>query len=191
MPKSPIRIVAVEKAIHVIRGHRVMLDQDLARLYEVPTKSLNLAVKRNEARFPGDFRFQLTVEEAADLRFQSETSNGRGGRRYLPWAFTQEGVAMLSGILNSPRAIAANVEIMRAFVKLRHALVVNAELAQRLAVVEAKLDQHRAELGKVTSETGRALAEHEKHIRIVFETIRQLMAEDEPKPPTKVGFRLH
>lgn len=191
MPKTVTVIAGVERAIHVIRGQRVMLDEGLARLYEVPTKSLNLAVKRNAARFPADFRFQLTDDEAAALRFQSATSKGRGGRRYLPWAFTQEGVAMLSGVLNSPRAVAANVEIMRAFVKMRQAIAVNAELAKRLAVVEAKLDQHRAELGQGMAETGKTLAEHAKHIRIVFETIRRLMAEeDDPTPAPKVGFKL-
>ena len=82
--------VTIEQSIHYVRGQRVMLDADLARLYEVPTKALNLAVKRNEARFPDDFRFQLTEDEAAALRFQTETSKGRGGRRYLPWVFTQE-----------------------------------------------------------------------------------------------------
>ncbi len=151
----------------------------------------NQAVKRNEDRFPEDIRFQLTAEEDANLRSQSVTSSQHGGRRYLPWVFTQEGVAMLSGVLNSPRAIAVNVEIMRAFVKMRQAIAVNAELAKRLAVVEAKLDQHRAEFGKATGETSKTLAEHEKHIRIVFETIRRLMAEEEPTPPARVGFKLH
>lgn len=190
MPKSVAPVVSVERSIHVVRGHRIVIDEDLARLYEVPTKSLNLAVKRHAARFPADFRFQLTTEEADALRFQIETSKGRGGRRYLPWAFTQEGVAMLSGVLNSQRAIAVNIEIMRAFVKLRHAIAMNAEFAKRLALVEAKLDQHRAEFGKGMLETGKALAERDKHIRIVFETIRRLMADDDPKPPARVGFKL-
>jgi hypothetical protein len=178
------------RSIHVVRGQRVMLDEDLARLYEVPTKSLNLAVKRNRGRFPIDFCFQLTAEETTSLRFQSETSKNRGGRRYLPWVFTQEGIAMLSGVLSSPRAIAVNIEIMRAFVALRRALTLNDEIAKRLAVVEAKLDQHRAEFASMTTKTGAALAEHDQHIRIVFETIRRLMADDEPKPPARVGFDL-
>jgi hypothetical protein len=100
-------------------------------------------------------------------------------------------MAMLSGVLNSPRAVAVNVEIMRAFVKLRQAVALNAEFAKRLAVIEATLAQHRAELGQGLTATGKTLAEHEKHIRIVFETLRQLMAEGEPKPPPRVGFRLH
>lgn len=191
MPKSVVPVVAVERSILVLRGQRVLLDVDLARLYGVPTKAFNQAVKRNKTRFPNDFRFQLTTEEADDLRSQSVTSSQHGGRRYLPWVFTQEGVAMLSGVLGSPRAVAVNIEIMRAFVKMRQAIAVNAELAKRLAVVEANLEQHRAELGKVTVETGKTLAEHEKHIRVVFETIRRLMTEEEPKPPARVGFKLH
>ncbi len=105
-------------------------------------------------------------------------------------AFTEQGVAMLSSVLNSERAIAVNIEIMRTFVKLRQAITVNSELAKRLAVVEAKLDQHRAELGKNLVETGKTLAEHEKHIRVVFETIRQLMVEEIPKAPGRIGFKL-
>ncbi len=190
MARAVIPILTAEKAIHHLRGQRVMLDEDLARLFGVTTKVFNQAVKRNGKRFPKDFRFQLTPEETGLLRSQIVTSSPHGGRRYLPWAFTQEGVAMLSGVLNSPRAIAANVAIMRAFVKLRQAIAVNAELAKRLAVVEAKLDQHRAEFGKTASETARTLAEHDEHIRIVFETIRRLMVEDDPKPPVRVGFKL-
>ena len=139
-----------------------------------------------------NFRFPLTAEETAALRFQNEISKARGGRRYFPWAFNQEGVAMLSGVLHSPRAVAVNVEIMRAFVKIRQAIATNNELAKRLAVVEAKLDQHRAELGQSMTETRKTLAEHEKHIRVVFETIRQLMVEeDNSTPPARVGFKLH
>lgn len=149
-----------------------MLDADLARLYEVPTKRLNEAVQRNRARFPDDFMFELTVEETAGLRSQFATSKGRGGRRYAPWAFTQEGVAMLSGVLNSPRAIAVNIEIMRAFVHLRRAVAVDAEVARRLAKVEE------------------GLAAHDHSIRLVFETIRKLMTEVDDPPPVRVGFEL-
>jgi hypothetical protein len=105
-------------------------------------------------------------------------------------AFTEQGVAMLSSVLGSSRAIAVNIEIMRAFVKMRQAMAMNAELAKRLALVEAKLDQHRAELGRMSSETRKTLADHEQHIRIVFETIRRLMVEEEPAPPERVGFKL-
>lgn len=167
-----------------------MLDEDLARLYGVETKRLNEAVKRNLGRFPSDFMFELTAEEVAALRSQSATSKGRGGRRYAPRMFTEQGVAMLSSVLNSERAIAVNIEIMRAFVALRRVLALNDEIAKRLAVVEAKLDQHRAEFATMTAKTGAALAEHDTHIRIVFETIRRLMADDEPKPPARVGFDL-
>ena len=193
MPKAVVPVVAVEQSIHVIHGHRVLLDEDLARLYGVETKRLNEAVKRNRARFPKDFAFRLTDAEGENLKSQIATSSSHGGRRRsLPMVFTEQGVAMLSSVLGSPRAIAVNIEIMRAFVKLRQAIAVNAELAKRLAVVEARLDQHRAEFGKATSETGKTLAEHEKHIRVVFETIRRLMTEDEePKPPPRVGFKLH
>lgn len=169
-----------------------MLDEDLARLYGVETKRLNEAVKRNMARFPDDFAFRLTDDEVGNLKSQSATSSSHGGRRRsVPMAFTEQGVAMLSSVLGSPRAIAVNIEIIRAFVKMRQAIAVNAELAKRLAVVEAKLDQHRAEFGKVAGETSKSLAEHEKHIRVVLETIRRLMTEVEPKPPARVGFKLH
>ncbi len=110
-----------------------MLDADLAELYEVETKSLNRAVQRNVSRFPADFMFQLTVEEAAALRCQFGTSNeGRGGRRYHPYAFTEQGVAMLSRVLRSPRAVEVNIAIMRAFVKLREMIASHRQLAQRL-----------------------------------------------------------
>ena len=177
--------VSIEKSIHVIRGHRVMLDDELAGLYDVPTGRLNEAVKRNIGRFPDDFAFRLTQTEADNLKSQSAISSFHGGRRSTPMAFTEQGVAMLSSVLGSERAIAVNIEIMRTFVKMRHAIAINSELAKRMAVVEAKLDQHRAE-------TGKTLAEHEKHIRVVFETIRRLMVEEEnPTPPPRVGFKLH
>src|SRR6266487_3095454 len=110
--------VQVERRIFLVRGQKVMLDTDLAELYRVPTKSLNLAVKRNADRFPEDFMFQLTDDEAAGLRFHFETSKrGRGGRRYLPYAFTEQGVAMLSSVLRSSRAVQVNIAIMRTFVR--------------------------------------------------------------------------
>src|SRR5690349_13299051 len=108
----------VERRIYIIRGVRVMLDEDLAALYEIPTKALNQAVKRNLERFPGDFAFQLTLQEVRGLRSQFVTSNeGRGGRRYQPWVFTEHGVAMLSSVLRSETAVQVNIEIMRAFVR--------------------------------------------------------------------------
>jgi hypothetical protein len=135
-------------------------------------------------RFPEDFAFRLTQSEADNLKSQFAISRIHGGRRSAPMAFTEQGVAMLSSVLSSERAVAVNIGIMRAFVRMRQAIAVNSELAKRMAVVEAKLDQHRAE-------TGKTLAEHEKHIRVVFETIRQLMVEDDnPTPPSRVGFKL-
>ena len=131
----------IERKIYFLRGQKVMLDNDLADLYSVETFNLNKAVKRNLARFPKDFMFQLTEEEASALRFQIGISKtGRGGRRYLPYVFTEQGVAMLSSVLNSERAIQVNIAIMRAFVKLRELLVTNQELAEKLAQFESKYD---------------------------------------------------
>ena len=144
-----------------------MLDRDLAHLYEVATKTLNRAVKRNLQRFPLDFMFQLTEEEAEILRYQIGTSSLRhGGRRYLPYVFTEQGVAMLSSVLNSERAISVNIEIMRAFVKLRQLLVSNTELARRLDELESKYD---------------------KQFKIVFDAIRRLMATP-TRDRKEIGF---
>lgn len=159
----------IDKAIYLIRGEKVMLDRDLALLYGVETKVLNRAVKRNLQRFPLDFMFQLTPEEAEFLRCQIGTSNeGRGGRRYLPYVFTEQGVAMLSTVLNSERAILVNIEIIRAFVKLRQMLASNAELSRRLDELESKYD---------------------KQFRVVFDAIRQLMTTPIRKRK-EIGFRL-
>jgi ORF6N domain-containing protein len=162
-----IFIEKLEKAIYLIRGERVMLDRDLAVLYEVETKILNQAVKRNLQRFPCDFMFQLTEEEAESLRCQIGTSNkGRGGRRYLPYVFTEQGVGMLSTVLSSERAIAVNIAIIRTFVKLREFFLSNAELARRLDELESKYD---------------------KQFKVVFDAIRKLM--ETPVPGRKeIGF---
>ena len=163
-----ISIEKIERSIYLIRGEKVMLDRDLARLYDVETKTLNRAVKRNLQRFPVDFMFQLTESEAETLRCQIGTSNkGRGGRRYLPFVFTEQGVAMLSTALNSERAITVNIEIMRAFVKLRQLLASNSELARRLDELESKYD---------------------KQFRIVFDAIRQLMTKPD-RGGNEIGFR--
>ena len=145
-----------------------MLDSDLALLYGVSTKRLNEQVKRNRARFPGDFMFQLTAAEFAGLRSQIVTSNARGGRRTPPYAFTEQGVAMLSSVLHSQRAIQVNIEIMRAFVRLRHALASHKELARKLDALEQKYDVQ---------------------FRAVFDAIRALMAED-ARPKRRIGFGL-
>jgi len=132
-----MEIELIQSKIYEIRGIKVMLDFDLAALYEVETKSLNLAVKRNALRFPSDFMFQLTLEEWTQLRFQIETSK-RGGRRYLPYAFTEQGLAMLSGILNSEKAINVNIAIIRAFVMIRQYALTYKDLTERLKEIEGK-----------------------------------------------------
>jgi phage regulator Rha-like protein len=137
LPDDPI-----VRRVALFRGRTVMLDADLAMLYGVRTKALLQAVRRNRSRFPSDFAFQLTAEEAANLRSQTVTSSlkGHGGRRYRPYAFTEQGVAMLASVLRSPRAIRINIEIVRAFVRLRHLLATNAELARRLVALESRCD---------------------------------------------------
>jgi hypothetical protein len=156
-----------ERRILLIRGHKVMLDSDLAELYEAPTKALNQATRRNAARFPEDFMFQLTREENESLRSQFVTSKeGRGGRRYLPYVFTEQGIAMLSTVLNSERAIAVNIAIMRTFVRLRQMLATDKDLAQRLDAMEKKYDQQ---------------------FKVVFDILKQLM-EPPAKPKKPLGF---
>jgi hypothetical protein len=160
--------VHVERKILLLRGERVMIDADLAALYGVPTKALIQAVKRNPGRFPADFMFQLSAEEHAALRSQTVTSNAtRGGRRTAPYAFTEQGVAMLSSVLRSPRAVHVNVEIMRAFVRLREILSTHADLARKLAALEKKYDSQ---------------------FRVVFDAIRELMAPP-AEPRRAIGFR--
>ena len=140
---SPVPVESITRAILVLRGHKVLLDDKLATLYGVPTRALVQAVKRNPERFPRDFMFQLTSKEWQALRSQIVTSKtGRGGRRYAPYAFTEQGVAMLSSVLNSERAIAVNIEIMRAFVRMRELLASNKALAAKLEELERKLGTH-------------------------------------------------
>lgn len=155
--------------ILVIRGQKVMLDSDLATLYGVETKVLNQAVRRNIERFPEDFMFQLTSDEAERLRSQSVTSkSGRGGRRTAPYAFTEQGVAMLSSVLSSPSAIRVNIEIMRAFVRLRQMATSNADLARKLNALERKYDGQ---------------------FKIVFAAIRELTEPPIKKRSRRIGFR--
>ncbi|MEK6672781.1 MAG: ORF6N domain-containing protein, partial [Nitrospirota bacterium] len=139
--KAIIPVEIIEKKILLIRGEKVMLDADIAELYGVETKMLVRAVKRNIDRFPSDFMIQLNRKEFENLRFQFGASSRWGGRRYLPYAFTEQGVAMLSSVLNSERAVKVNIEIMRAFVRLRQMLASNAELARKLDALEKKYDQ--------------------------------------------------
>jgi hypothetical protein len=161
---SLISTEIVANKILEIRGKKVMLDSDLAKLYEVRTKDINKAVKRNIERFPEDFMFQLSKEETENLRFQIGTSK-RGGRRYSPYVFTQEGVAMLSGVLNSPLAIQVNIQIMRAFVQLRRMLLNNSDLRRKIEAMEKRYD---------------------RHFEVVFEAIKQLLQP--PKQTRAVGF---
>ena len=161
------RTESIEGSILLIRGHKVLIDVHLAALYGVTTKRLNEQVRRNRARFPEDFMFQLRAEEVASLRSQIATSNkGRGGRRYAPYAFTEQGVAMLSTVLNSERAILVNIEIMRTFVRLRQMLASNTQLARKLADLEKKYDAQ---------------------FKVVFDAIRQLMTPPQQKN-RKIGF---
>ncbi len=154
-------IQSIQHRIYKLRGERVMLDRDLAALYEIETKSLNLSVKRNIKRFPTDFMFQLTKEEFESLRLQIETSEnnslrlqietskGRGGTRYLPYAFTEQGVAMLSGIINSDKAINMNIAIMRAFVDVRRLLLKQTDLKEQLKEIKQRLGEHDAQLNNI------------------------------------------
>jgi len=167
-----VPVEQVEKLIHLARGEKVLLDSDLAMLYGVTTGNLNKAVKRNQQRFPSDFMFQLSDEEAAGLIFQSGISKQRGGRRRsLPYAFTEQGVAMLSSVLRSDRAVQVNVAIMRAFVSLRRMLSANEALARKLAELERRLEGN------------------DQAIRSLFDAIRQLMAPP-AKPHKQIGFHV-
>jgi len=162
----------IEKAIYLVRGHKVILDNDLAGLYGVETFNLNKAVKRNPERFPEDFMFQLTGDEWKRLKFQAGMSKptGRGGRRTPPYAFTEQGVAMLSSVLRSPQAVHVNVEIMRAFVRLRRMLATHEGLARKLEALEKKYD---------------------RQFKVVFDAIRELMAPLVGKSKRrKVGFHV-
>ena len=165
--QSLVPVERIERSIMLVRRQKVMLDADLAALYGVETRVLVQAVKRNLERFPEDFMFQLSREEFDILRSQSVTSSDWGGRRYPPYAFTEQGVAMLSSVLRSQRAIQVNIEIMRAFIRLRQMLASHAELARKLDALEKKYDAQFKE---------------------VFMAIRRLMAPPEPKRRA-IGFR--
>jgi hypothetical protein len=175
----------IQSRILALREQRVMLDADLAQLYGVETRVLVQAVKRNLARFPGDFMFQLSGEEWAALRSQSVISNagdqgGRGGRRTAPYAFTEQGVAMLSTVLGSPRAIAVNIEIMRTFVRVRALAATHGDLAKRLAELEEKTEALAMSHDTFSRNT-------RNHLKQVFEALRELMTP--PNPPKRpIGF---
>ena len=161
-------VESITNKIYFIRGHKIMLDRDLAELYGVETKRLKEQVRRNISRFPEDFMFILTNQEISNLRSQFATSSW-GGARYVPMAFTEQGVAMLSSVLKSRRAIEVNIAIMRAFVKMREIMAANKEFSEKLKIIEAQL------------------AEHDQQFKVVFEVIKQLLKDDE-KPKQKIGF---
>ena len=185
MKREIIPAARITQSIHFLRGQKVMLDSDLAVLYGVTTAALNQAVRRNQARFPADFMFQLTAGEEEDLRCHIGVSKkgarlisqfviskpGRGGRRHRPYAFTEQGVAMLSSVLKSERAVKVNIGIVRAFVKLREALETNRELAQKFTELE------------------RRVSKHDVKIDAIIDAIRQLMAPPE-KPRREIGFHV-
>ncbi len=167
--KSLIPVERIEKSILLIRGHKVILDSDLAELYGVETKVFNQAVKRNISRFPEDFMFQMNKEELEIWRSQIVTSNpaAKMGLRRRPYVFTEHGVAMLSSVLNSERAVQVNIQIMRAFIRMRQLLASQKGLMQKILAMEKKYDEN---------------------FQIVFRTIRQLMKEEE-KPELQIGFK--
>jgi hypothetical protein len=170
--KSEVALIPaqrIERVIYLIRGQKVMLDKDLAQLYGVETRVLNQAVRRNAGRFPVDFMFELTREEIMRISQFVISSDLKFSRNVF--AFTQEGVAMLSGVLRSPRAVHVNIAIMRTFVRLREAMASSKEFARRLEELEKRI------------------ASHDESIRTLFQAIRQLMAAPE-RPPKKIGFQL-
>jgi hypothetical protein len=165
--RQALSLATIDRRILLVRGHKVMLDSDLAELYGVPTKALLQAVRRNPARFPADFAFPLTDQEALHLRSQIVTSSW-GGRRHAAFVFTEQGVAMLSSVLRSLRAVRVNVAIMRAFVRLRGILAEHRELARRLDELEKRYDAQ---------------------FKAVFDAIRELMEPSEEPRLERIGFR--
>jgi hypothetical protein len=176
MPKKPappvalIPIERIEQRIYLVRGHKVMLDNELAALYQASTKVLNQAVKRNRNRFPEDFMFRLTKQEAESLRSQIVTSKtGRGGPRYNPYVFTEHGVAMLSSVLRSRRAVEMNILIIRAFIRLREMLASHKELARKIQDIELTQQEHGIKIDSV------------------YNMVKRLI-ETPAKPKRRIGF---
>ena len=173
MSKVVTTTPVVEDAIRVLRGQRVMLDSDLARFFGVTTKVLNQTLQRNLERFPSDFAFVLTRVEFAALRSQIVTSNiGRGGRRSMPWAFTEHGVIMVASLLNSPIAVEASVRIVRTFVRMRELIVASLELSRRLEQVEQRMDKT------------------DEHLSALFAAIRQLLDAPPSSADREMGFHI-
>jgi len=165
--RSP-SLAVVQQRILLLRGQRVLLDAHLAVLYGVETRALLQAVRRNPSRFPPDFMFRLDAQETTRLRSQIVISNGRGGRRHVTYVFTEQGVAMLSSVLRSPRAVSVNVQIMRAFVRLREMLVTHADLFRKIEAIERKYD---------------------RRFTVVFDAIRELMAPRPIRRTRRIGFK--
>jgi hypothetical protein len=173
-PSTTLRVSsnAIQQMVHVVRGQRVMLDFDLAQLYGVPTMRLNEQVRRNQERFPGDFAYQLTQQEFTDLISQIAISKtGRGGRRKLPWAFTEHGVAMLSSVLRSPTAVRVNIEIMRIFVRLCRLMATPDELVEQLTRLAETVQLHDGQ------------------IKAIAQVLNKLM-EPSAEPKHRIGFQV-
>jgi len=171
MPEEIVPLDQIQRRILVLRGHRVLLDRDLAAFYGVPTKALNQAVRRNDDRFPADFRFVLTRQEVASLKSQIVTSNvGRGGIRKLPSAFTEHGILMAATVLNSARAVQMSIIIVRVFAALRRMVVAQKELAEKLDELDARVGAHDAQLAEI------------------IDALRQLLTPPGPEHDRKIGF---
>ena len=174
MPSAKHEIVAAEhitRSIFTVRGQKVMLDGDLAALYGVEVKRLNERVRRNRERFPPEFMFQLTRQEYGNLRSQSATSKPHGGRRYLPYAFTEHGAVMLATVLNSPNAVAMSIQVVKAFVHMRRMIGAVASLSRKLEDLERKM------------------VEHDENFAVVFDAIRQLLEPPPERSRKRMGFR--
>lgn len=182
MPKA-LPVESVQNAIHTIRGMRVMLDSDLAAFYGVTTSRLNEQFRRNRTRFPEDFAFQLSAEESAALRSQNAISNvRRGGRRFLPWVFTEHGTVMLASVLNSKTAVAASVAIVRAFVRMRESLqITGGDLIAKLSQIDGRLDGHDATLEQIVAALNALLTPAAKPAKeIGFHTLREAEGANKP-----------
>ena len=166
------KIANLQSAIHLIRGQRVMLDFDLAMIYGVTTKRLNEQLKRNRLRFPADFAFQLTVQEFGTLKSQIATSSSHGGKRKLPWVFTEHGALMLASVLNSAIAVQASVRVVRAFVRLREMVAANAQLAAKLEELERRFDSH------------------DEAIANLFATLKRLLEPTDAPKRREIGFHV-
>ena len=168
MPAERVPVEFIEKAIYLVRGEKVMLDAELAQLYGVETGYLNRQVKRNRERFPDAFMFQLTADELGDLRCQFGIASAWAKRRSLPYAFTEHGVVMLSSVLRSPRAIQVNIQVVKAFLRLRELMLTHRDLARKLRDLETKYDAQ---------------------FKVVFDAVRQMLEQPVPKKKRRIGYK--